>query len=66
MNSPSATDEVAILVNVLLDGSVSGVDDENEQLLREASWASGYCLAINKTSGFELDIRYLGGRWIAL
>ena len=56
--------ESEIKVNISPSGNVEGIDDANEQLLREASWQYNDLLVEVPSEYRTTKIRLLGGRWL--
>ena len=47
-------------------GVAHGVDDDNVQLLREYSWEYNECVAHDFKQGYDVALRYLAGKWVAV
>ena len=55
--------ETGIKVHIKTSGEVAGVDADNEQQLREASWQHNDLLVDVIAEYRQAKIRLLGGRW---
>ena len=56
-------DEIAPKVHIDSQGVATGIAFEHDDLLRELSWASSSCEAIEATSGQPVFLRFIGGNW---
>ncbi|PCK06964.1 MAG: hypothetical protein COA42_16755 [Alteromonadaceae bacterium] len=56
-------DNISIFVQIDNKGIATGIDDGNNQLLREASWVVSVCEVIEGDGNRPVAVRYVGGRW---
>lgn len=57
------TDEITPKVNIDSHGIARGIEFIHEDQLRELSWTSGSCEAIDADSGQIVFLRFIGGDW---
>lgn len=56
-------DDVKIFVQIDSKGIATGINDGNNQLLREASWVVSVCEAVEYEGNRPTVLRYVGGCW---